>query len=146
MTIADAAEATGFSASALRFYEKAGLVTPGRTEAGYRSYTEAHLAALRFIGRTKRLGLTLEEIAELLPLLEQERCEPVQDQLRTLVADRIAATQRRTTELIALLGQLEQMAAWLDGPPAAGACDDRCGCTTDPAAVRLDVRSEPRSP
>jgi MerR family redox-sensitive transcriptional activator SoxR len=58
MTIADAAGATGFSASALRFYETAGLVTPARTAAGYRTYADDDLARLRFIGRAKRLGLS----------------------------------------------------------------------------------------
>ena len=136
MTITDAAKATGFSASALRFYETAGLVTPERTPAGYRTYTDKDLATLRFIGRAKRLGLSLEEIAELVPLLDAERCAPVQDQLRAFVTDKITETQRRTSDLIGFLGQLQQMAAWLDAPPVDGACDDRCACTTDPARDR----------
>src|SRR5690606_11132818 len=49
LTIADAAEATGFTPSALRFYEAAGLVRPQRTAAGYRSYGDKDLARLRFI-------------------------------------------------------------------------------------------------
>jgi MerR family copper efflux transcriptional regulator len=135
MTITAAAEATGFSASALRFYETAGLVTPDRTPAGYRTYTDRDLATLRFIGRAKRLDLSLEEIAELVPLLDADACAPVQDQLRAFVSEKIVDTQRRTTDLIGFLGQLQQMAAWLDEPPVDGACDDRCACTTDPAAV-----------
>jgi DNA-binding transcriptional MerR regulator len=138
MTITDAAAATGFTASALRFYETAGLVAPDRTSTGYRTYTDQDLATLRFIGRAKRLGLSLEEIAELVPLLDADRCAPVQDQLRVFVADKIADTQRRTSELVAFLGQLQQMAAWLDAPPVDGACDDRCACTSDPTTVADD--------
>jgi MerR family copper efflux transcriptional regulator len=137
MTIADAAEATGFSASALRFYEDARLISPGRTPAGYRTYTDDDLATLRFIGRAKRLGLALEEIAELVPLLDAERCGPVQDRLRAFVTDKITETQRRTGDLIGLLGQLRQMAAWLQGPSPDGGCDDRCGCTADPAPTAV---------
>jgi MerR family copper efflux transcriptional regulator len=135
MTIADAAEATGFTASALRFYETAGLITPERTPAGYRSYTDKDLSTLPFVGRAKRLGLSLEEIAELVPLLDAEACTTVQDQLRAYVTDKIADTQRRTSDLIGFLGQLQQMAAWLDAPPVDGACDDRCACTTDPTTM-----------
>jgi MerR family copper efflux transcriptional regulator len=135
MTITDAARATGFSASALRFYETAGLVCPERTPAGYRTYTDKDLDTLRFIGRAKRLGLSLEEIAELVPLLDAERCAPVQEQLRALVGDKIVETQRRTGDLVGLLGQLQRMAAWLDAPPVDGACDDRCACTRDPVTV-----------
>ena len=35
-SISRAAERTGFTPSALRFYEREGLVRPGRTAAGYR--------------------------------------------------------------------------------------------------------------
>jgi DNA-binding transcriptional MerR regulator len=132
ITIAEAAEATGFSASALRFYETAGLVAPGRTPAGYRTYGEPELARLRFIGRAKRLGLSLEEIAELVPLLDAARCAPVQEQLRDRVAAKIADAQRRTADLLGFLGQLQQMATWLAAPPVDGACDERCACTADP--------------
>jgi DNA-binding transcriptional MerR regulator len=133
ITISEVAERTGFSASALRYYEAAGLVTPARTAAGYRSYSEDDLTALRFIGRAKRLGLRLEEIAEIVPLLDELRCQPVQDQLRSFVQAKMLDTQRRTTDLIGLLGRLRSVAARLDQHTPDGACDDRCGCTTDPA-------------
>src|SRR5690606_27997455 len=58
LTIARAAEETGFTPSALRFYEGLGLVNPARTPAGYRTYGPDSLAVLRFIARAKRLGLS----------------------------------------------------------------------------------------
>jgi DNA-binding transcriptional MerR regulator len=131
-TISEVAERTGFTASALRFYESSGLVTPGRTAAGYRSYSEDDVTALHFIGRAKRLGLSLEEIAEIVPLLDGRRCEPVQGQLRSIVLDKIVETRARTADLVAFLGQLQSVAARLGDHTPDGACDDRCGCTSDP--------------
>src|SRR5215467_13846312 len=64
-SISRTAERTGFTISALRFYEREGLVRPARTEAGYRCYTEGDVAALRFIARAKSLGLALDQVAEL---------------------------------------------------------------------------------
>ena len=64
-TISEAAERTGFSPSALRFYEQHGLVRPARTASGYRSYGDADLERLGFIGRAKGFGLSLDEITEL---------------------------------------------------------------------------------
>jgi MerR family copper efflux transcriptional regulator len=135
MTIAEAAEATGFTASALRFYETAGLIRPGRTGAGYRTFGEDDLFTLRFIGRAKRLGLSLEEIADLVPLLDDERCGEVQEQLRALVGEKIADAQQRAVDLISFLGQLQRMVRWLSGPPTAGGCDDRCGCMAEIAGA-----------
>ncbi|AJT42826.1 MerR family transcriptional regulator [Psychromicrobium lacuslunae] len=37
------------TASKIRFYEEKGLVTPQRTPAGYRQFTESHIERLRFV-------------------------------------------------------------------------------------------------
>jgi MerR family transcriptional regulator, copper efflux regulator len=84
-SISQTAQRTGFPPSTLRFYEQAGLVNPDRTPAGYRSYDDHHLELLAFIGRAKGFGLSLDEITDVLSLLDQDRCAPVQDRLRDLV-------------------------------------------------------------
>jgi DNA-binding transcriptional MerR regulator len=60
------AKRLGVSVKALRVYERAGLVTPDRTAAGYRVYGPAHAARLHQVLALKRLGLSLMEIARLL--------------------------------------------------------------------------------
>ncbi|MDD9155698.1 Zn(2+)-responsive transcriptional regulator [Aliivibrio sp. S4TY2] len=53
----------------LRFYEKNGLLIPsGRSNSGYRLYNDDNLAQIRFILKAKQLGLTLDEIQELLDI------------------------------------------------------------------------------
>jgi len=47
LTINEAARTTGWSARMLRYVERAGLVTPGRSSAGYRLYGAAELQRLR---------------------------------------------------------------------------------------------------
>ena len=140
--ISEVAQRTGFSTSALRFYEQSGLVRPGRTEAGYRRYDDDHLDTLAFIARAKGLGLSLEEITELLGLLGQDRCAPVQHRLKDLVADRIADADRRITELTLLATELRRVAASLEEHTPDGPCDDSCGCTspTTGAVVTFVVR------
>jgi DNA-binding transcriptional MerR regulator len=67
MTIGQLAEAAGVNLETVRYYERRGLLAePPRTPAGYRQYGPAELWRLRLIGRAKRLGFTLAEIAELL--------------------------------------------------------------------------------
>lgn len=69
MTVGRAAERAGVSRKAIRLWEARGLLPPAeRTEAGYRLFDEADLEVLLFIRRAKALGLTLEEINDILDL------------------------------------------------------------------------------
>ena len=54
--IGDVATLTGLSADALRAWERVGLLTPHRSAAGVRRYTEDDLARIRLIARTLQQG------------------------------------------------------------------------------------------
>ena len=131
-TIGQVAERTGFSTSALRFYEQRGLLEPtARSDAGYRLYDDTSLARLGFIDRAKQLGCTLEEIADLAELWEADDCAPVQARLHELVTTRITDAQRRTSELVAFTAQLQRAAVHLGGAPTDGPCSAGCACLTE---------------
>jgi DNA-binding transcriptional MerR regulator len=71
------ARRAGISIRTLRYYDSVGLLSPsGRSEAGYRLYTEADFTRLRHILALKYLGLSLEQIKDCLqmeqPLLLRE--------------------------------------------------------------------------
>ena len=92
--------------------------------------------------RAKAFGLSLDEITEVLDLLAEERCEPVQSRLRGLVGDKIADTQGRIAELVAFTAELQHVAASLSLHTPDGPCDDTCGCTTD-LSVRPAAEGSP---
>jgi DNA-binding transcriptional MerR regulator len=128
-TIGETAERSGFSASALRYYEGIGLVAPSaRTGAGYRVYDDADLGRRAFIARAKQLGCSLEEITGLVGIWDGERCGPVQKRFHDLVTAKLAETERRIAELTALTEQLRHAAAQLAGPPLDAPCDEGCAC------------------
>jgi DNA-binding transcriptional MerR regulator len=54
--IGDVATLTGLSADALRAWERVGLLTPHRSAAGVRKFTEDDLARIRLIARTLQQG------------------------------------------------------------------------------------------
>ena len=133
-TIGEVAARSGFSTSALRYYEDIGLVRPAsRTDGGYRVYDDATLARLAFIARTKQLGCSLEEIADLVEVWELERCAPVQRRLHEHVTEGLARARDQMGELRALTDQLNEAAAHLSGPPLDGPCGDACACLRDTA-------------
>jgi DNA-binding transcriptional MerR regulator len=68
LTIGKFAAAHGVGVETVRFYQRRGLLPrpERRAGGGYREYTEADQGRLAFIRRARRLGFTLEEIADLL--------------------------------------------------------------------------------
>ncbi len=66
MTIGDVAERANISTSAIRFYERRGLVTADTRQSGQRRYREATLRRIVFIGMLQDAGLALDDIAGIL--------------------------------------------------------------------------------
>lgn len=65
--IGEIAERVGLSLRTVRYYEEQGLITPeGRTEGGFRLYTDEHVERLRLIMHMKPLGFSVQEMRELL--------------------------------------------------------------------------------
>jgi MerR family copper efflux transcriptional regulator len=74
MHIGALAERTGMSLRTLRHYDETGLLAPsGRSEGGFRLYTEHDLSRLLVIRRMKPLGFSLDEMADLLEVVDQLR-------------------------------------------------------------------------
>lgn len=153
-TIGEVAEQSGFSTSALRYYEGIGLVAPPtRSHGGYRLYDDGTLERLAFIARAKQLGCTLDEISDLLGILEGERCAPVQRRLHDLVTTKVAAAEREVADMTALAHRLQAAATLLDQEPTDGPCSDGCACVAPipsqdvaaevPIACTLDLDEVP---
>lgn len=72
--IGAAAQRSGVSAKMVRHYESLGLLPPvSRTDSGYRLYSDADIHALQFIKRSRDLGFSMAEIAELMGLWHNRR-------------------------------------------------------------------------
>ena len=84
LTISDIADELDISTRAIRFYEEKGLILPGRTKGNHRVYTRRDRTRLKLIMRGKRLGYSLDEIAEMIGLAEFNKDEI--EQLKTSLA------------------------------------------------------------
>ena len=120
MNIGDAAASSGVSAKMIRYYEQTGLIPKAvRTEAGYRTYSDADVHSLRFIRRARDLGFSVEQIAELLALWH-DRGRASAD-VKAVALTHVEALRAKIAELQAMARTLEHLAAHCHG-------DDRPDC------------------
>jgi Predicted transcriptional regulators len=104
--VGELAKITGLTIRTLRYYDQIGLFSPsGRTEAGYRLYTESDLGRLQQILSLKELGLSLEQIKSVLAENAISLYEIV-----TMQMDRLRESIRNQQRL---LFELERAAAHL---------------------------------
>ena len=108
MRVSEAAKRAGIAPSAVRFYEKTGVLPHGaRRENGYRDYGDAEVARLRLVVALRRLGLGPLEAGRLAATcLEQGAVDA--DLVPAVRAQR-AAIERRRMELDRLDGELTDL-------------------------------------
>ena len=81
-SISDLAEEFDITTRTIRFYEEKGLLCP-RRDGQTRLYSSSDRARLKLILRSKRLGLSLDESSEIIPMYEPENGSI--DQLQKLI-------------------------------------------------------------
>jgi MerR family transcriptional regulator, redox-sensitive transcriptional activator SoxR len=73
LTVSEVASRSGFAPSAIRFYDKEGLITSSRTGGGQRRFERSMLRRLAFIRAARNVGLTLNEVADALARMPDNR-------------------------------------------------------------------------
>jgi Hg(II)-responsive transcriptional regulator len=105
----------------LRYYERRGLLPePQRTRSGYRAYTPDAVRVVRFVKRAQQLGLTLDDIEDLLHLADggSDSCQ----EARAMACTRIADLQRRIDELAGMRDALTRLVDTCDQPRSKRDC------------------------
>lgn len=70
MNIGSVSAQSGLPAKTIRYYEEIGLITPDRTENGYRDFSDTHVHKLTFLHRARSLGFSIDDCRTLLGLWE----------------------------------------------------------------------------
>jgi DNA-binding transcriptional MerR regulator len=133
LRVSELAERAGVAPSTVRFYERAGLLSPARrSENGYRVFDESALEELAFVSRAKGIGMSLEDIADLLAAWPTGECQSLQARLRTFLTGRIGQVRGQLAELRAFEGQLRAVLDRLSArDPGPERCGKGCSCETD---------------
>lgn len=120
MQIGQLADRFGLNTKTIRYYESIGLLPePERSGGGYRLYAETDAERLAFIRTAQRLGLTLEDIREILAFREQGRapCGYVTDLLQRHARE----LDQRIAEMQGLRDELDQLVARAENLPDGAA-------------------------
>lgn len=73
LSVGEVAERSGYATSAVRYYEREGLIHAERTSGGQRRFPRSVLRRLAFIRAATHVGLTLEEVRDALHRLPAGR-------------------------------------------------------------------------
>jgi MerR family transcriptional regulator, redox-sensitive transcriptional activator SoxR len=136
LTIGDVADRSGMAASAIRFYERQGLVQSDRTPSGQRRFRRDVLRRIAFIRIAQRVGLSLEEIVSALSVLPVDHAPSRQDWKRLT-----AGWQDRIDQRIALL---EALRGGLSECIGCGCLSLRTCALANPSDVARTMGSGPR--
>lgn len=101
LTIGDMAVRSGVAPSALRYYERLGLIRAARTGGNQRRYDRGELRRVAFIRIAQQVGVSLEEIRTALDSLPENRTPTRADWARLS-----ARWRHRLDEQIGLLERL----------------------------------------
>ena len=110
LTIGDVSRRSGVPTSALRFYERRGLIRSTRTDGNHRMYHREMLRRISVIRVAQTLGLTLKEISEAMGDLPDQRTPTKRDwerlskKWRGQLDERIAQMQRMRDKLTRCIG------------------------------------------
>jgi MerR family redox-sensitive transcriptional activator SoxR len=110
LTIGDAAARSGVAPSALRYYERIGLIHSVRTGGNQRRYERSELRRIAFIRVSQQVGISLDDIRDALAALPAGRAPTKADwarlsaRWRARLDERIALLQRLRDSLSSCIG------------------------------------------
>ena len=134
LTVGQVAAEVGINASAVRYYERVGVLPPPGRVSGQRRYAPDTVDRLRTIKAAQQAGFSLEEITQLLQGAEDGHAA---EELRALA-------ERKLPDVEALIERAEAMKRWLQ---LAAECRcgslDVCGLFAEDASYELAVTRHP---
>jgi DNA-binding transcriptional MerR regulator len=99
--IGEVAERVGLSLRTVRYYEEKGLISPQRTDGGFRLYTDENIARLLLIMQMKPLGFSLDEMREVLDARDALAAPDCGERQRELAQGQLTASAAAARKRIA---------------------------------------------
>jgi DNA-binding transcriptional MerR regulator len=138
--IGETARASGLSVSALRFYDRAGVLVPALVDPGngYRWYSEPQVDQARLIAGLRRVGMPLAGIVAVLGSADRELAHQLLDRHLRRLEDGLADARRELSRVHTLLDTQEN--------PMTTVTLSRAVLAAALYSVRFAVGSDPELP
>ena len=108
MKIGAAARAAGLPVKTVRYYADIGLVVPdGRSDSGYRQYSDGELRKLIFARHARSFGFSIDQTRELLSLYGDKKRSSAD--VKQIAKKRLADIRERMAELQELHDELTHL-------------------------------------
>ncbi|MBD2569634.1 heavy metal-responsive transcriptional regulator [Anabaena lutea] len=106
LLIGQVTELSGISIRTIRYYESLDLIqASARTEGGFRQFSLDVLTRLDFIKRAQHLGLSLEEIRDILQVYDQG--EPPCCEIQEKLQEKLFKIDHQIEQLLTLRGEIQ---------------------------------------
>jgi Cu(I)-responsive transcriptional regulator len=119
VNIGQASKVSNLSSKTIRYYEDIGLISPLRSDNGYRDYSEKDIHRLIFVQRSRRLGFSIDECRQLLSLYDDK--DRASANVKSVALSKIDEIDCKIEELRSLRQTLADLAQNCHG-------DDRPDC------------------
>jgi MerR family redox-sensitive transcriptional activator SoxR len=120
LSVGEVAEMAGVAPSAVRFYEKHGLIAAARTSGNARRFGEEASCRIRIARVAQRVGLTVREIGE---IFDQMPADAMSEEWEEVAHTLVARAEHRIDQLRATLADIASGAPLCDlepNPPRVG--------------------------
>lgn len=108
MTIGEVAIKSQVNAKMIRRYEEMGIIPKaGRSNSGYRQYTENDLHILKFVKRSRELGFTMKDIKQLVSLWRNKTRSS--SQVKSIATKHIQELDKKLHEIQTMLSSLHHL-------------------------------------
>lgn len=99
---------SGVPIRTIRYYESLGLLQSSqRTEGGFRQFSSDVLTRLAFIKRVQNLGLSLEEIRDILRVYDQG--QPPCGEIKEKLVEKLSQIDRQVEQLLTLRSEIGEL-------------------------------------
>lgn len=108
MNIGEVSAISGVSSKMIRRYEEMGIIPKaGRSEAGYRKYSENDVHVFRFVKRARELGFSMKDIKQLLGLWKNKNRSS--EQVRNIARQHLKELEIKLQEIESMMKTLKHL-------------------------------------